>query len=162
MFLPNGGHLGFGLIHRYPIDLADFTSDDVEHLLGNLQTWLKGGDAIVLKVCTAELELKASLKFVVEDSSYGTNYKEYVAYVLMDHAIDNRVDPGMPSAAASSSRPSHRPTGRSIQNCHRSRPSSCAGLCLQHVLTSSNVISLHTETNQARDVSMSTLHSLST
>lgn len=95
-FLPHGGHLGFSLSHRYPINLNEWIPEDAgRQMLSDLQTRLKGGDAVVLKVCT-ELGLKASLKFLLEDTdmTIRKNNREwrYVAYVMMDRVIDTHGD----------------------------------------------------------------------
>ncbi|KAG1718203.1 hypothetical protein EDB19DRAFT_1800771 [Suillus lakei] len=56
--LPNGGKLGFGLRHEYPVNVQT----DLTELIG----CLKGGDALIYKVCT-QLSLDASLKVVYRD-----------------------------------------------------------------------------------------------
>lgn len=91
-FLPNGGHLGFGLSHRYPVELDEqISADNGLPMLRELETRLKGGDAIILKVCT-ELGLKASLRFLVEDTNMivqkDGRRREYVAYIMMDSVVD--------------------------------------------------------------------------
>ena len=91
-FLPDGGHLGFGLSHRYPIHLERRISEDIgRQLLGELELRLKGGDAVVMKVCT-ELNLKTFLRFLVEDTDMiirkDGKTKEYIAYVMMDRFVD--------------------------------------------------------------------------
>ena len=93
LFLPRGGHLGFCLSHRYPCELDKCVSKGIER--EELQMRLKGSDAIVSKVC-AELGLKGSLKYLVEDT-YTTfkkdgQKKQYVAYVMMNYAVDTTHD----------------------------------------------------------------------
>ncbi|OBZ71331.1 hypothetical protein A0H81_08864 [Grifola frondosa] len=61
-FLADGGHLGFGLRHQYPIPWTDYES----HSLVDLAHCLKGSDAVLMKVCR-ELRLDASLKMAFED-----------------------------------------------------------------------------------------------
>jgi hypothetical protein len=53
-FLPQGGRLGFGLQHQYPVDSK---TGSVEGLLD----CLKGSDAVIYRVCQ-ELSLEASLQ----------------------------------------------------------------------------------------------------
>jgi hypothetical protein len=55
---PNGGHLGFGLWHEYPVN----SSTDFTKLLG----CLKGSDASIFKICS-QLSLKATLKVVYQE-----------------------------------------------------------------------------------------------
>ncbi|GJE97692.1 2OG-Fe(II) oxygenase [Phanerochaete sordida] len=71
-YLPEGGLVGFGLRHEYPIDVFSVTGryDDrdreqwtVDKLLGTL----KGSDAILQKAC-ADLGLKASLRILYFES----------------------------------------------------------------------------------------------
>ena len=56
-FMPEGGHLGFGLRQEYPLN------PDVG--LGNLIDCLKGSDAILRSVC-CQLSLKTSLRIVYQ------------------------------------------------------------------------------------------------
>ena len=58
-FLPDGGTLGFGLAHLYPVDF--------EMELEEMMTYLKGADADVYRACQ-ELRLKSSLKVIFEDT----------------------------------------------------------------------------------------------
>lgn len=55
---PDGGHLGFGLRHEYPVN----SSTDFTKLMG----CLKGSDAFIFKICS-QLSLKASLKVVYKE-----------------------------------------------------------------------------------------------
>ena len=58
-FLPDGGTLGFGLAHLYPIDF--------ETELEEMITYLKGADEEVYQAYR-ELQLQPSLKMIYEDS----------------------------------------------------------------------------------------------
>lgn len=60
--LPEGGLLGFGLQHEYPVNERTRVSD----LLCNL----KGSDAVVRRVCE-QLSLAAELKFIYKDDDGG-------------------------------------------------------------------------------------------
>ncbi|KAH9913016.1 uncharacterized protein B0H18DRAFT_1088222 [Fomitopsis serialis] len=88
-FLPKGGHLGFGLSHRYPVERR------MDARCCDLQTCLKGGDAVIMKVCT-DLGLKSSLKFLVEDTDMtirkGGRDVVYVAYIMLDRLVDTHSD----------------------------------------------------------------------
>ncbi|KAH8110531.1 hypothetical protein DFH11DRAFT_1514350 [Phellopilus nigrolimitatus] len=64
-FFPDGGYLGFGLRHAYPLET---TAD--ENKLSVLQKCLKGNDAAVMKACK-EFSLDASLNLLYEDDSGG-------------------------------------------------------------------------------------------
>lgn len=69
-FLPNGGALGFGLRHEYPI------KDSLEHVY----KLLKGSDAVILRTCTS-LFLPARLHLLYSDEraySGGTTMLDYV------------------------------------------------------------------------------------
>ena len=57
-FLPEGGTLGFGLAHLYPVDFET----ELEEML----TYLKGADADVYRACR-ELRLEPSLKMIYKD-----------------------------------------------------------------------------------------------
>lgn len=59
--LHDGGNLGFGLRHGYPVNVKT----DLKKLID----CLKGGDAIIHKVCT-QLSLDTSLKVIYRDKGY--------------------------------------------------------------------------------------------
>ncbi|KAI0927627.1 hypothetical protein AcV5_008111 [Taiwanofungus camphoratus] len=66
-FLPEGGHLGFELRHRYPVNVDDLTSQRKgKAALKAMVKYLKGSDAILLQVCN-ELSIGASLRVVFKD-----------------------------------------------------------------------------------------------
>ncbi|EED79503.1 predicted protein, partial [Postia placenta Mad-698-R] len=62
-FLPDGGFLGFGLNHQYPIDLEQFDWSRKEKIaaMRAIEGRLKGSDAILMKICK-QLSLSVSLK----------------------------------------------------------------------------------------------------
>ena len=64
-FLPNGGTLGFGLAHLYPV--APNTD------LGEIESCLKGEDWHVYQACR-ELQLQPSLQMIYDDDESGTEY----------------------------------------------------------------------------------------
>ena len=79
-FLPNGGTLGFGLRHQYP--LPKTWSDGDPNPLVKLQSWLKGSDAALFRACTS-LGLHPLLRLAYEDdSSFG------LVYVLMNMPME--------------------------------------------------------------------------
>lgn len=59
--LPDGGNLGFGLRHEYPVN----TKTDLKNLI----RCLKGSDAVIYKVCV-QLSLDASLMVMYRDDDY--------------------------------------------------------------------------------------------
>ncbi|PSR70916.1 hypothetical protein PHLCEN_2v13230, partial [Hermanssonia centrifuga] len=61
-FLPNGGHLGFGMRHVYPLENKPKGKD----VLRYMKRCLKGSDADVLRVCK-ELSLKVELNIMFKD-----------------------------------------------------------------------------------------------
>ncbi|KAL5482463.1 hypothetical protein ACEPAI_9057 [Sanghuangporus weigelae] len=67
-FLPNGGYIGFGLRHEYPIELKPKDTETLEFLEQNL----KGSDAMVMQACK-DLNLKASLQICYDGDSYCTD-----------------------------------------------------------------------------------------
>ena len=64
-YLPEGGYIGFGLRHEYPLDLSSRERRSEKSLtsLKSVPGRLKGIDAILAKVCN-DLSLKAYLKMV--------------------------------------------------------------------------------------------------
>ncbi|KZT69557.1 hypothetical protein DAEQUDRAFT_765397 [Daedalea quercina L-15889] len=78
-FMSNGGCLGFGLRHQYPLNKSQYIARDHERRWGRpevkyvpgpelraLEQYLKGGDALLKQVCD-ELKLKTSLGIVYRD-----------------------------------------------------------------------------------------------
>ena len=63
-FLPDGGTLGFGLAHLYPVT---FKTE-----LKSMIKYLKGEDAHVYRACK-ELHLQPSLRMVYDDSELNWN-----------------------------------------------------------------------------------------
>ena len=76
-FLPEGGFLGFGLQHVYPVD----PTANVQNLMNRL----KGSDAIIQRVC-AELSLGTTLRVVYEDYYYKYRYGR--DFVMVEDIID--------------------------------------------------------------------------
>ncbi|KAI1787739.1 hypothetical protein LXA43DRAFT_1098017 [Ganoderma leucocontextum] len=64
--LPEGGTLGFGLQHQYPL-LRSWTCGD-SNPLEALQGWLKGSDAALFRACT-EQRLTPLLRIVLEEET---------------------------------------------------------------------------------------------
>ena len=64
-FLPNGGTLGFGLAHLYPVTF--------ETVLEDLVPYLKGEDAHVYRVCR-ELQLRPALRMIYDDRGIGPEF----------------------------------------------------------------------------------------
>ena len=58
-FLPNGGTLGFGLVHLYPVTF--------QTKLQEMASYLKGADALVYQACR-DLQLKPSLQVIYDDN----------------------------------------------------------------------------------------------
>ena len=73
-FLPNGGTLGFGLAHLYPVTFKTAMED--------LIPYLKGEDAHVYRVCR-ELQLKPALQMIYDDSENGPEFG-----VMIDKIIE--------------------------------------------------------------------------
>ncbi|KAL5501766.1 hypothetical protein ACEPAH_9026 [Sanghuangporus vaninii] len=67
-FFPNGGYIGFGLRHEYPIELKPKDTKTLEFLEQNL----KGCDAMVMQACK-DLNLKSSLQICYDGDSYCTD-----------------------------------------------------------------------------------------
>jgi len=76
-FLPDGGILGFGLAHLYPIAS--------ETRLQDLANYLKGEDAHVYRACH-ELQLETSLQMIYDDSERGSGYGIMLDEVI--HALE--------------------------------------------------------------------------
>ncbi|KAI0747530.1 hypothetical protein C8Q74DRAFT_1222904 [Fomes fomentarius] len=81
-FLPDGGHLMFGLSHQYP--MAPATEDDAARkALNDVSLRLKANDAVIYKVMQ-ELSLHASLKILyLSKEKYHPGY----VYVACDRVI---------------------------------------------------------------------------
>lgn len=77
-FLTEGGYLGFGLRHEYPIELKPEKADTLRYLA----SCLKGSDAVLMKACR-ELGLVAALKLTYASDGYHTNYE-----VIIDREPD--------------------------------------------------------------------------
>lgn len=82
--LPEGGTLGFGLRHQYP--LPKTVSDQDPNPLTQLERWLKGSDAALLDACW-ELHLRPVLRLVYyDDESYSSEFKDRHG-VLTDEVV---------------------------------------------------------------------------
>ncbi|PBK68267.1 hypothetical protein ARMSODRAFT_888018, partial [Armillaria solidipes] len=77
-FLPEGGMLGFGLRHQYPIAAQEQFS--------RLVDYLKGGDASIFRACR-DLSLEPSLRIIYRPRDYGLVY-------MLDHVIQDIEDRG--------------------------------------------------------------------
>ena len=73
-FLPNGGTLGFGLAHLYPVTF--------ETKLREMASCLKGEDAHVYRACR-EAQLQPSLRVIYDDFQSGYPAGRYG--IMMDH-----------------------------------------------------------------------------
>ncbi|KAI0643322.1 hypothetical protein C8Q79DRAFT_172047 [Trametes meyenii] len=80
--LPNGGVLGFGLRHAYPVP-AEWEAG----ILNKLRGWLKGADAALFRACEA-LSLEPLLRLVHEGSERDTK-KLIILEDLVDHVSDD-------------------------------------------------------------------------
>ena len=78
--LPEGGTLGFGLQHQYPLPKSWTRGDS--NPLDALQGWLKGGDAALFSAC-ATLGLNPRLYLVYEDDDW-----EPIFPILLKQAIE--------------------------------------------------------------------------
>ncbi|OCH92800.1 hypothetical protein OBBRIDRAFT_864207 [Obba rivulosa] len=76
-FLPQGSYLGFGLRHQYPVDTLIPEGQYGTAGLQSVLDYLKGTDAVVLKVC-GDLNLKASCATVYRDEEYGCDGPAHV------------------------------------------------------------------------------------
>lgn len=78
-FLPDGGTLGFGLAHLYPVTL------DMD--LREMEGRLKGEDAHVYRACQ-ELQLRPSLRVIYDDYHSGPEYGIMVDRIAQNHDYD--------------------------------------------------------------------------
>jgi len=74
-FLPDGGTLGFGLAHLYPVTFETELQEMASHL--------KGADAHVYQTCR-ELQLRPSLKMIYDDTESGPGYG-----IMLDEIVQN-------------------------------------------------------------------------
>ena len=74
--LPNGGTLGFGLHHEYPVKL------NTKPELNDLVDRLKGSDAIIKRVCS-QLSLNISLKVMYKGDRYSD-----ITHIMTDKFVD--------------------------------------------------------------------------
>lgn len=73
-FLPDGGNLGFGLHHLYPVTFKTALEDLIQYL--------KGEDAHIYRICQ-ELQLKPTLRMIYDDRGNGTEFG-----VMMEEIIE--------------------------------------------------------------------------
>jgi len=78
-FLPNGGTLGFGLAHLYPV--TPYTN------LKEMESRLKGEDLHVYQACR-ELQLRPSLQMIYDDGESGSKYGIMMNKIIMDPDYD--------------------------------------------------------------------------
>ena len=78
-FLPNGGTLGFGLTHLYPVTSKTKLQDMV--------SYLKGEDAHIYRACR-ELRLYPSLQMIYDDAESGSGYGIMVDRIIMGPSYD--------------------------------------------------------------------------
>ena len=78
-FLPDGGTLGFGLAHLYPVTF--------ETKLREMTSYLKGEDAHVYQACQ-ELQLQPSLQVIYDDDLSGPRYGIMMDRIVRDPAYD--------------------------------------------------------------------------
>ncbi|KAL5501796.1 hypothetical protein ACEPAH_9056 [Sanghuangporus vaninii] len=79
-FCPRGVHLGFGLSHKYPIEVKTHDMNALDFIAQNL----KGSDALLMQACK-DLNLDARLYVLyTAESSEGTNYEMLVPRVPED------------------------------------------------------------------------------
>lgn len=74
-FLPNGGILGFGLAHLYPVS--------GETTLDQITCFLKGEDAYVYRACQ-EVQLQPLLRMIYDDDMSGKGYGILVDRIVTD------------------------------------------------------------------------------
>ena len=82
-FLPNGGTLGLGLVHLYPVTFGT--------KLQEMTSYLKGEDAHAYQACRA-LQLKPSLRMIYEDELSGSEYGIMVDHIVQDPDYDCQWD----------------------------------------------------------------------
>ena len=82
-FLPNGGTLGFGLAHLYPVTF--------ETKLQEMAGYLKGEDAHVYQACL-ELQLQPSLRVIYDDDQSGQGYGIMLEQITKDPSYDYTED----------------------------------------------------------------------
>ncbi|TFK45640.1 hypothetical protein OE88DRAFT_1715329 [Heliocybe sulcata] len=88
-FLPEGGNLGFGLAHQYPVETGMRTgaTGDPRRSISRARDSLKGSDAILMSVAR-ELSLDTSLKVIYEES-----FKVMTDDMKIDPSADAALDP---------------------------------------------------------------------
>ncbi|KAK0219383.1 hypothetical protein EDD85DRAFT_1028980 [Armillaria nabsnona] len=86
-FLPEGGMLGFGLRHQYPIAVsAADTGGKAQEQFSRLVDYLKGGDASIFRACR-DLSLEPILRIIYRPRDYGLVY-------MLDHVVQDIEDRG--------------------------------------------------------------------
>lgn len=78
-FLPDGGLIGFGLHHQYPLSRHHYYGQDKRSELVNLKNLLKGSDAQIMAV-VRQLSLNATIQLWYKNDSYGDGYDDYCLY----------------------------------------------------------------------------------
>jgi len=78
-FLPDGGTLGFGLAHLYPVTFKT--------KLQEMTSYLKGEDAHVYRVCQ-ELQLQPLLQVIYDDDVSGRKYGVMMDQIVRDPSYD--------------------------------------------------------------------------
>jgi len=78
-FLPNGGSLGFGLSHLYPVTFKTALEDLVQYL--------KGEDAHIYRACQ-ELQLKPRLRMIYDDRGSGPEFGVMMAEIIEQPCYD--------------------------------------------------------------------------
>ncbi|OBZ69658.1 hypothetical protein A0H81_10382 [Grifola frondosa] len=89
-FLPKGGHLVFGLRHRYPFTDAfkrRMTYEEADDVFTRMCESLRGRDAALLHVCRA-LSLSSQLQAAIEDKECNVRMLCNVALLVEDFAGD--------------------------------------------------------------------------
>jgi hypothetical protein len=85
-FLEEGGFLGFGLQHEYPLDPKDG--------IRNLINYLKGSDAIIHRVCSQH-SLQTMLRVVYQDQGEFETPPFFMANNVIDYSRSGQVDGGI-------------------------------------------------------------------